>query len=92
MTPQPPSQKSHVENNHNFVREILPRGIDWFHLTQEKVDLMFSHINSVPRQALGGRTPYEAFTFFYGENILTKLNIQKIEKDKVTLQPYLLTK
>lgn len=90
--PQTPSQKPHVENNHNFVREILPRGIDWFHLTQEKVDLMFSHINSVPRQALGGKTPYEAFTFFYGENILTKLNIQKIEKDKVTLQPYLLTK
>lgn len=90
--PQTPSQKPHVENNHNFVREILPRGIDWFQLTQEKVDLMFSHINSVPRQALGGKTPYEAFAFFYGENILTKLSIQKIEKDKVTLQPYLLTK
>lgn len=90
--PQMPSQKPHVENNHNFVREILPRGIDWFHLTQEKVDLMFSHINSVPRQTLGGKTPYEAFTFFYGEDILTKLNIQKIEKDKVTLQPYLLKK
>lgn len=88
--PQAPSQKAHVENNHNFVREILPRGIDWYHLTQEKVDLMFSHINSVPRLSLGGKTPYEAFSFFYGENILKKLNIQKIEKDKVTLQPYLL--
>lgn len=32
---------------------------------------------------------FEAFSFFYGENI-KKLNIQKIEKDKVTLQPYLL--
>ena len=27
--PQSPSQKPHVENNHNFVREILPNGIDW---------------------------------------------------------------
>lgn len=88
--PQMPSQKPHVENNHNFIREILPNGIDWHHLTQEKVDLMFSHINSVPRKSLGGKTPYEAFSFFYGENILSKLNIQKIEKDKVTLQPYLL--
>ena len=88
--PQTPSQKPHVENNHNFVREILPNGMNWYHLTQEKIDLIFSHINSVPRKSLGGKTPYEAFSFFYGEEILTKLNIQKIQKDKVTLQPYLI--
>ena len=88
--PQTPSQKPHVENNHNFVREILPNGMSWTKLTQEKVDLMFSHINSVPRLSLGGKTPYEAFSFFYGTEILQKLNIQKIAKDKVTLKPYLL--
>ena len=88
--PQTPSQKPHVENNHNFVREILPNGMNWYHLTQEKIDLIFSHINSVPRKSLGGKTPYEAFSFFYGEEILTKLNIQKIQKDKGTLQPYLI--
>ena len=88
--PQTPSQKPHVENNHNFVREILPNGMSWTKLTQEKVDLMFSHINSVPRLSLGGKTPYEAFSFFYGAEILKKLNIQKIEKDRVTLKPYLL--
>lgn len=87
---QQPSQKPHVENNHNFVREILPNGMSWTKLTQEKVDLMFSHINSVPRDSLGGKTPYEAFLFFYGSKILDKLNIQKIAKDKVTLKPYLL--
>jgi len=87
---QQPSQKPHVENNHNFVREILPNGMSWTKLTQEKVDLMFSHINSVPRDSLGGKTPYEAFSFFYGREILDKLNVQKIAKDKVTLKPYLL--
>lgn len=87
---QQPSQKPHVENNHNFVREILPNGMSWTKLTQEKVDLMFSHINSVPRDSLGGKTPYEAFSFFYGSEILDKLNVQKIAKDKVTLKPYLL--
>lgn len=65
-------------------------GINWHKLTQEDVDLMFSHINSTPRKTLGGKTPYEAFSFFYGENILKKLNIQKKQKDKVTLQPYLI--
>lgn len=39
---------------------------------------------------IGGKTPYEAFSFFYGSEILNKLNIQKIEKDTVTLKPYLL--
>ena len=53
-------------------------------LTQEKINLMFSHINSVPRKSLGGKSPYEAFEFFYGQETIDLLNIQKIEKDKVT--------
>ena len=88
--PQTPSQKPHVENNHNYVRNILPNGKNLSKLTQEDIDLMFSHINSTPRQALGGKTPYEAFRFFYGSEILNKLNVRKIEKDMVTLKPYLL--
>ena len=87
---QQSQQKPHVENNHNFIREILPNGRNLAHLTQEQLDLMFSHINSVPRKSLGGKTPYEAFSFFYGEEMPKKLNIQKIEKDMVTLKPYLL--
>ena len=87
--PQQSSQKPHVETNHNFVREILPNGQDWSNLTQDKVDLMFSHINSVPRESLGNKTPYEIFTFIYGKNLADKLNIQKIEKDEVTTTPRL---
>ena len=88
--PQMPSQKPHVENNHNYVRDIIPNGKDLKSLTQEDIDLMFSHINSVPRESLNGKTPYEAFAFFYGEDILKKLNVTKIDKDSVTLMPYLL--
>lgn len=88
--PQTPSQKPHVENNHNYVRNIIPNGKSLKNLTQEDLNLMFSHINSTPRASLNGKTPYEAFEFLYGNEILKKLNIQKIEKDMVTLQPYLL--
>lgn len=88
--PQTPSQKPHVENNHNFVRYVLPNKTKLNSLSQSDIELMFSHINSVPRASLGGKTPYEVFSFFYGKDILRKLNIQKIEKDMVTLQPYLL--
>jgi len=88
--PQMPSQKPHVENNHNYVRNIIPNGKNLKKLTQKDVELMFSHINSTPRESLNGRTPYEVFAFFYGEELLRKLNVQKIDRDSVTLMPYLL--
>jgi IS30 family transposase len=88
--PQQSSQKPHVENNHNFIREILPNGQDWSHLTQDKINLMFSHINSTPRESLGNKTPYEIFTFIYGKELADKLNIQKIAKDEVSTTPRLL--
>ena len=88
--PQTPSRKPHVENNHNYVRDIIPNGKSLKNLTQEDLNLMFSHINSTPRKVLNGKTPYEAFEFLYGNEILEKLNIRKIAKDMVTLQPYLL--
>lgn len=88
--PQTPSQKPHVENNHNYVRDIIPNGRKLDRLTQQDLNLMFSHINSVPRKILGGRTPYDVFSFFYGEELLHKMGIERIMPDAVTLQPYLL--
>ena len=88
--PQMPSQKPHVENNHNYLRNIIPNGIRLDSLTQGELDIVFSHINSTPRASLNGKTPYEAFAFFYGEELLEKLHVKRIEKDEVTLMPYLL--
>lgn len=88
--PQHASQKPHVENNHILIRYILPKKTNLNFLTQEKLDLMFSHLNSTPRSILGGKTPYEVFTFLYGTEVAKKLNIQKIRKDDVTLTPSLL--
>lgn len=88
--PQMPSQKPHVENNHNYVRNIIPNGKKLDNLTPDDLDLIFSHINSTPRESLNGKTPYEAFSFFYGAELLEKLNVTKIDKDEVTLMPYLL--
>ena len=88
--PQHPSQKPHVENNHILIRNILPKKTNLDFLTQKKLDLLFSHLNSTPRSSLGGKTPYEVFTFLYGVDVAKKLNIQKIRKDDVTLTPSLL--
>lgn len=90
--PMNSSQKPHVENNHNYIRDILPNGLDLSFLTQEKLDLMFSHINSAPRECYAGKTPYEMFEFFYDKDneIANLFNIQKIKRDEVVLKPYLL--
>ena len=48
---------------------------------------MFSHINLAPKVLEG--PPY-GLSFFYGEKLLHKLGIRRIEPDSVTLQPYLL--
>ena len=94
--PMASHQKPHVENNHNFVRDIIPNGVSLDNFTQDDIDLMFSHINSTPRESLDDKTPYEVFEFLHSNNnsieILNLLNIEKIEKDKVILKPYLLKK
>ena len=88
--PQMPSQKPHVENNHILLRDILPKKTDLSNLTQEKLDLIFSHINSLPREKLSGKTPYEVFKFMHGKRILDRLNIKEVKKDDVNITPSLL--
>lgn len=86
-------QKPHVEQNHRLIRQILPKGSSFDHLTQDRVSLMMSHINSYKRASLGNRSPFEIFKFLYGEeklNALLRLTCQKIIfPNNVILKPYL---
>ena len=92
------SQKPHIENTHNYIRDIIPNEFDISNITQDDLDLMFSHINSTPRKSLKDKTPYEVFKFMMstsdnpqrGKEILESLNIKEIKRDEVTLKPYLL--
>lgn len=88
--PMQSSQKPHVENNHNYVRDIIPNRYPIDTLTQEDINLMFSHINSTPRRSLGDRTPYELFCFLYGQETANLLSISEIKRDDVILKPSLI--
>lgn len=88
--PMQSSQKPHVENNHNYVRDIIPNSYPIDGLTQDDIDLMFSHINSTPRLSLGDKSPFEVFSFIYGDQVAKCLNIRKIERDDVVLKPQLI--
>ena len=66
-----------------------------FNITQDDLDLMFSHINSTPRKSLKDKTPYEVFKFMMStsdnpqrrKEILESLTIEEIKRDKITLKP-----
>ncbi len=88
--PMQSAQKPHVENNHNFVRDIIPNGKPLDKLTQDSVNIMFSHINSTPRKVLHDKTPYELFTFYFGSFAAHTLGIMEIDKDAVILKPSLI--
>jgi IS30 family transposase len=88
--PMQSSQKPHVENNHNYVRDIIPNGKPMSGLSQEDISLMFSHINSTPRRSLQGKTPFEVFSFFYGAETTALLGVQEIPRDDVVLRPSLI--
>jgi len=88
-------QKPHVENNHLLLRRILPKEYSWERfgkLNQDDIDLIFSHINSYPREELHGRTPIEVLLFFNNDEdtILIHLRIKKIDSDSVILKPSLI--
>lgn len=85
-------QKGSCERNHQFIREIIPKGTSMDDLTQDDIDLVVDHISSYPRPGLGNRTPYEVFSYLYGEDILQKLGVHRIDPDDVTLRPSLLTR
>ena len=87
--PMQASQKPHVENNHNYVRDIIPNGYPLNGLTQADINLMFSHINATPRRSLAGKSPYELFSFFYGADTPSLLNIFEVMRDEVVLKPQL---
>ena len=76
-------QKGRIEKNHTLIRDILPKRTSFDNLTQEDINLVCSHVNSVKRAALNGRSAYEVFAFTYGEEIPKLLGISKIPAEDV---------
>ena len=88
--PYQSSQKARIEKNHTLFRDIVPSGESFDDFTQETVDLIFSHVNSVKRKALNGKSAYEMFKFSFGEEIASLLGISEIPPGDVIQSPKLL--
>lgn len=85
-------QKGAIENNHEMIRRVIPKGQSMDEYTQDDISLMMNHINSYARKNLGDKSPYEVFASLYGEAVLRRMGAILIPPDEVTLHPSLLKK
>ena len=88
--PMTPSQKPRIEKNHSLFRDIVPKGSSFDDFSQDTVNLIFSHVNSVNRSLYGGKSAFDLFSFLYPENAASALGISKIPAAGVVQTPALL--
>lgn len=88
--PMQSGQKGGLEQAHTLLRMILPKGTSFEFLTQWDVNLIVNHINSTPREILGGQTPYQAAFKTLGEETLNAFQLRPIAPDEVNLTPKLI--
>ena len=80
-----------------MLRYLLPKNKDLYKLgltSQEKLNLILSHINSTPVESLNKKTPFEYIEFMYPDlyNAIKKIGLKVIQPDEVTLTPNILKK
>ncbi|HIR58612.1 MAG TPA: IS30 family transposase [Candidatus Onthousia excrementipullorum] len=83
-------EKGNIENNHELIRRVIPKGVSLKCYTQKDLDLLCSHINSLYRESLDGKCPFDLVENYISKNVLDKLNLKRIDDDKVVLVPKLL--
>ena len=83
-------EKGSIENNHEFIRRVIPKYISLKPYTQKELDLLGSHINSLFRESLNGKCPFDLINDYIPIEIINKLGLYKINPLDVCLIPELL--
>ena len=84
------TDKASCERNHEFIRYVIPKGKSLDFLTQEKVELLFSHINSYVRESNKNKTPYDLMVERFGIEFMEIIGIKRIPPKDICLKPSLL--
>ena len=90
--PYKSNQKGRLEKSHEFIRYIIPKGRSMHNLSEQDVRLMTCHINSLARDSLNGKTPFDLAELLLSEKVLTRLGLKRVPPDQVLLKPALLKK
>jgi len=83
--PHASRQKGTLEKNHEFIRYVLPKGSSFKNINQEDCNYIMNNINSLCRDSLNDKSPYEAMLFLCYEYILKILDCHYIKADEVNL-------
>lgn len=83
-------EKGSIENNHELIRRVIPQGVSLRIYTQKDIDLLTSNINSLFRDELDGKCPFELIDKYISLETINKLGLKYIEPKNVTLIPELL--
>lgn len=79
-------QKGKIENNHEYIRRFIPKGISFDSYNQDDINLMINHINSVKRESLNGDNPYTLMKEFLPNEIIEIFDIKEIEQEDIVLK------
>lgn len=81
------TDKAGCERNHELYRYVFPKGHSFDGLTQEKVNEIFSNINSYIRESLEWKSPCQIVTETLGDGFLKETGITMISPKDVVLRP-----
>lgn len=83
-------EKGSIENNHELIRRVIPKGVSLKPYTQRELNLLCSPINSLCRESLDGSCPFELIDKYIPLNKINVLGLTKINPLEVCLCPELL--
>lgn len=83
-------EKGSIENSHELIRRVIPKGVSLKPYTQKELNLLCSHINSLCRESLDGSCPFDLIDKYIPIDKITALGLSKICPLNVCLIPELL--
>ena len=79
-------QKGKIENNHEYIRRFIPKGKSFNTYSQDDINLMLNHINSVKRDSLLGDSPINIMKALLPNKIIKFFGIKEINQNDIILK------
>jgi len=90
--PNRSDEKGACENNHKYIRYVIPKGTSLEPYDQADINLMMNHVNSFYRKDFWGKTPFDMAISVFPSDFFVLLGLEKIPPTEVLLRPSLLSK
>ena len=78
-------QKGKIEKNHEYIRKFIEKGKTFDDFTQDDINIMLNHINSVKRESLAGVNPYTLMKDFLPKELVDLFDICEISQKDIIL-------